>query len=98
MWFIFSGIMPLGLYLIISNRPTPIIKNLKYGMLFIKWILKVFVSARPLVKKLIKNNAIGAASIHKNQTAKPPKIAPKLLPLPPTITITQIKNVYRIGL
>jgi len=36
------------------------------------------VSARPDVNKLIKNNAIGAASIHKNQTAKPPKIAPKL--------------------
>jgi hypothetical protein len=42
--------------------------------------------------------AIGAASIHKNQTAKPPKIAPKLFPLPPTITMTQIHNVYLIGL
>jgi len=50
------------------------------------------------IKKLIKNNAIGAASIHKNQTANPPKIPPKLFPLPPTMTITQIRNVYRIGL
>jgi len=36
------------------------------------------------VKKFIKNNDIGAASIHKNQTTKPPRIAPKLFPLPPT--------------
>jgi hypothetical protein len=49
-------------------------------------------------KKLIKNNKKICASIHKNQTAKPPKIAPKLFPLPPTITITQIKKVYLIGL
>ena len=40
----------------------------------------------------------GAASIHKNQTAKPPRTAPKLFPLPPTITITHIRKVYRIGL
>ena len=40
------------------------------------------VSAKPAVNKLIKNKAIGAASIHKNQTAKPPNIAPKLFPLP----------------
>ena len=32
-------------------------------------------------------------AIHKNQTTKPPRIAPKLLPLPPTMTITQIKKV-----
>ena len=49
------------------------------------------------VNKLNTNTAIGAASIHKNQTANPPKIAPKLFPLPPTITITNIKNVYLIG-
>ena len=54
--------------------------------------------ANKSLKKLIKNNAIGAASIHKNQTANPPRIAPKLFPLPPTITITQIKKVYLIGL
>ena len=36
--------------------------------------------------------------IYRNQTTNPPRIAPKLLPLPPTITITQIKNVYLIGL
>ena len=36
--------------------------------------------------------------LDKNQTTKPPRIAPKLLPLPPTITITQIKKVYLIGL
>ena len=47
-------------------------------MLLTKWTLKALVSSKPLVKKLIKNNAIGAASTHKNQTAKPPKIAPKL--------------------
>ena len=93
---IFSGSIPFGLNLIINNNPRPIIKNLKYGTLSIKWAFKAFVSGIPAVKKLIKNNAIGAASIHKNQTTNPPKIAPKLLPLPPTITITQIKNV--IGL
>ena len=89
--------MPFGLYLMINRRPTPIIKNLKYGTLSIKCNLKAFVSAKPEVKKFIKNRAIGAASIHKNQTANPPKIAPKLFPLPPTITITHIKNVYLIG-
>ena len=30
---IFSGSIPLGRYLIISNKPIPIIKNLKYGIL-----------------------------------------------------------------
>ena len=48
--------------------------------------------------KLIKNNAIGAASTHKNQTTNPPNIAPKLFPVPPTITITQITKVYLMGL
>ena len=64
----------------------------------IKCNFKAFVSARPDVKILIKKSAIGAASIHKNQTAKPPRIAPKLFPLPQTITITHIKKVYLIGL
>ena len=36
------------------------------------------MSAKPAVNRFIKNKAIGAASIHKNQTANPPKIAPKL--------------------
>ena len=45
-----------------------------------------------------QNSAIGAACTHKNQTANPPNIAPKLLPVPPTITITHITNVYLIGL
>ena len=80
-----------------SSNPIPIIKNLKYGTLLIKCNLNALVSARPDVNKLIKNNAIGADSIHKNQTANPHKIAPKLFPLPPIITITQIKNVYLIG-
>ena len=57
-----------------------------------------FVSGRCAVNKFIKNNAIGAASTHKNHTTKPPRIAPKLLPVPPTITMTQITNVYLIGL
>ena len=61
-------------------------------------LLIVITLVHLVVKKLIKNNAIGAASIHKNQTTNPPRIAPKLFPLPPTITITQIKNVYLIGL
>ena len=81
----------------INRRPVPIIKNLKYGTLFIKCNFKAFVSASPAVKRLIKNSAMGAASIHKNQTAKPPNIAPKLFQLPPIITITHIKNVYLIG-
>ena len=55
---------------------------------FVVWFL--WVEAAPI--------AIGAASTHKNQTTKPPRIAPKLLPVPPTITITQITNVYLIGL
>ena len=50
------------------------------------------------VNKFIKNKAIGAASTHKNHTTNPPRIAPKLFPVPPTITITQITNVYLIGL
>ena len=53
---------------------------------------------KTLVKKSIKYSAAGAASIHKNQTANPPSTAPKLFPLPPIITITQIKKVYLIGL
>ena len=95
---IFSGNMPLGLYLIIINNPIPTIKNLKYGALFIKCTLISFVSGKCAVNKFIKNKAIGAACTHKNQTTNPPKIAPKLLPVPPTITITQITNVYLIGL
>mgnify|MGYP005633265393 CR=1 FL=1 len=47
--------MPFGLYLMINRRPTPIIKNLKYGTLSIKCNLKAFVSARPEVKIFIKN-------------------------------------------
>ena len=82
----------------INKRPIPIIKYLKYGTLSIKCIFNECVSAKPAVNRLIKNNEIGAASIHKNQTAKPPNMAPKLFPLPPTITITQIKKVYLIGL
>ena len=96
--FIFSGINPFGRYLIMTNSPIPIIKNLKYGALSIKCTFKVFVASKCAVKKLIKNNAIGAASTHKNHTTKPPNIAPKLFPVPPTITITQITNVYLIGL
>jgi hypothetical protein len=62
-------------------------------MLLTKCNFKAFVSSKPLVNKLIKYNEAGAASIHRNQTAKPPRIAPKLLPLPPTITKTQIKKL-----
>ena len=50
------------------------------------------------VNKFMKNKAIGAASTHKNHTTNPPRIAPKLFPVPPTITMTQITNVYLIGL
>ena len=81
-----------------SNSPIPIVKNLKYGAESIRCILMALVSGKWDVKIFIKNKAIGAASIHKNQTANPPNIAPKLFPLPPTITITHIKNVYLMGL
>ena len=57
---IFSGSIPLGLYLIINNNPKPIIKNLKYGTLSIKCALREFGAGMPTVKKLIKNKAIGA--------------------------------------
>ena len=46
---------------------------------------------------LIKNKAIGAASTQRNHTTNPPSIAPKLFPVPPTITITHITKVYLIG-
>ena len=67
-------------------------------MLLIKCNLYALVASSPLVRKLIIYKAAGAASIHKNQTAKPPSIERKLFPLPPTITITHIKKVYLIGL
>ena len=95
---IFSGIIPWGLKRIINRSPIPTNKNLKYGALSIKCTLKAFVSGRCAVKRFIKNKAIGAACTHRNHTTKPPRIAPKLFPVPPTITITQITNVYLIGL
>ena len=61
---------------------------------FINYMCKLSEGKRSI---FIKNKEIGAASIHKNQTTNPPKIAPKLFPLPPTITITQIKKVYLMG-
>ena len=48
--------------------------------------------------KLIKNVVMGATSIQENQITNPPKIAPRLLPLPPTITIIQTIKVKRSGL
>jgi branched-chain amino acid transport system permease protein len=45
-----------------------------------------------------QNVVIGATSIQANQITIPPNIAPRLLPLPPTITIIQIINVNRSGL
>ena len=39
----------------------------------------------------------GSAWIHTYQTRKPPSTAPQLLPEPPTITITQMRKVKRIG-
>ena len=39
----------------------------------------------------------GSASIQMNQIKNPPKIDPKLLPDPPTITINQIINVNLNG-
>ena len=47
--------------------------------------------------ELIKAIEIGSASIHINHMKNPPKIDPKLLPLPPTITITQIIKVNLKG-
>ena len=90
-WFLWIEAAPISLFLInFFTAGIPETNALK--------ALSAFVSGIPAVKKFIKNNDIGAASIHKNQTTNPPKIAPKLFPLPPTITITQIKKVYLIGL
>ena len=65
-------------------------------------VFDLSIDNKPFVKRkfgeLIKNSEIGAASIQRNQTTKPPKIAPKLFPLPPTITTTHIRKVYLIGL
>ena len=38
-------------------------------------------------------DAAGSAWIQTNQISNPPTTDPRLLPLPPTMTITQIKNV-----
>ncbi len=46
----------------------------------------------------ISHSPIGSACTQKNQIRKPPKMAPMLLPEPPTITMTQIKKVKRSGL
>ena len=67
-------------------------------MLFTKCIFKALVSSKPLVKKLIKNKDIGAPQPTKTKQQNLLKLHQKLFPLPPTITITQIKNVYLIGL
>ena len=77
----------------IRSNPIPINKNLKYGALSTRCDLIMLVSGRWAVNKSIKNKDIGAASTHKNQTTNPPRIAPKLLPVPPTITITHITKV-----
>ena len=52
----------------------------------------------PAVNVSIKKVVRGATSIHANQITNPPNIAPRLFPLPPTITIIQIINVNRRGL
>ena len=44
--FIFSGINPFGRYLIMTNSPIPIIKNLKYGALSIKCTFKVLSKSK----------------------------------------------------
>ena len=95
---IFSGSIPLGRYRIITNRPIPTIKNLKYGALFIKCIFIAFVSGKCDVDRLIKNSAIGATSTHKNQTNNHTTIDPKLFPVPPPLTLTQITHVYLLDL
>ena len=46
---------------------------------------------------LINQMPIGSDSTQKNQIKNPPKIEPKLLPEPPTITITQMTKVYLNG-
>ena len=59
--------------------------------------LNALSTAIPDVRNSISASPIGSASIQKNQIAKPPRIDPRLLPDPPTITITQIRNVNLSG-
>ena len=94
----FSGIIPLGRYRKMSNKTIPINKYLKYGTLSNKCKRIAFCGSSPDVIKLIKKVVIGATSIQANQITNPPNIAPRLFPLPPTITIIQIINVNRSGL
>ena len=54
-------------------------------------------AASEAVTSSIRRSPIGSACTQKNQITKPPSRAPQLLPEPPTITITQIRKVKRIG-
>ena len=55
-------------------------------------------SDMPLVIVCITHRPIGSTWTHRNQIRNPPSTAPRLLPEPPTITITQIRKVKRSGL
>ena len=45
----------------------------------------------------ISQSPIGSTITHSHQISMPPSTAPKLLPEPPTMTITQIRKVKRSG-
>ena len=62
-----------------------------------RWARSALSSDRAEVAISIRRRPTGSAWIHTYQIRKPPSTAPQLLPEPPTITITQIRNVKRIG-
>ena len=49
------------------------------------------------VRLSISHKPAGSASTHTNHTKNPPSTAPRLLPEPPTMTMTQMRKVKRSG-
>mmetsp|Transcript_23572 Transcript_23572/g.41691 ORF Transcript_23572/g.41691 Transcript_23572/m.41691 type:complete len:341 (+) Transcript_23572:2492-3514(+) len=93
----FSGISPRGLNRSTSSNTSPIVKSRICAADSSRWSRSQDPSAMPAVISCIRLRPIGSTITQSHQIRNPPRTAPRLLPDPPTITITQTRKVKRSG-